>query len=89
FQKAESDLDCIQHRLECEIRRSLPDSPAAEEDPVALLEELSVVKSRYKTLCKQLEKISLEQKESMKGIHAALENTMRMVQTLQKQAGLE
>ncbi|NXM75059.1 SKA2 protein, partial [Serilophus lunatus] len=89
FLKAESDLDCIQHRLECEIKRSLPDNPAAEEDPVALLEELSVVKSRYKTLCKQLEKVSLEQKESMRGIHGALENTMRMVQALQKQAGLE
>ncbi|XP_014808885.1 PREDICTED: spindle and kinetochore-associated protein 2 [Calidris pugnax] len=69
--------------------KSLPDNPAAEENPVALLEELSVVKSRYKMLCAQLEKVSIEQKESMKGIRAALENTMRMVQALQQHADLE
>lgn len=56
---------------------------------MALLEELAVVKSRYKTLCTQLEKVSLEQRESMKGIRVALENTMKMVQTLQQHAGLE
>ncbi|KFP11919.1 Spindle and kinetochore-associated protein 2, partial [Egretta garzetta] len=89
FQKAESDLDYIQHRLEFEIMKSLPDNPAAEENPVALLEELSVVKSRYKALCTQLEKVSIEQRESMKGICAALENTMKMVQTLQQHTDLE
>ncbi|XP_076210449.1 spindle and kinetochore-associated protein 2 isoform X3 [Aptenodytes patagonicus] len=89
FQKAESDLDYIQHRLEFEIMKSLPDNPAAEENPFALLEELSVLKSRYKTLCMQLEKIFVEQRESMKGIRAALENTMKMVQALQQHADLE
>ncbi|XP_010291625.1 PREDICTED: spindle and kinetochore-associated protein 2, partial [Phaethon lepturus] len=69
--------------------KSLPDNPAAEENPVALLEELSVVKSRYKTLCMQLEKVSIEQRESMKGIRAALENTMKMVQALQQHTNLE
>ncbi|XP_009881029.1 PREDICTED: spindle and kinetochore-associated protein 2 [Charadrius vociferus] len=69
--------------------KSLPDNPAAEENPVALLEELSVVKSRYKMLCMQLEKVSIEQRESMKGIRAALENTMKMVQALQQHADLE
>ncbi|XP_035745481.1 spindle and kinetochore-associated protein 2 isoform X2 [Egretta garzetta] len=69
--------------------KSLPDNPAAEENPVALLEELSVVKSRYKALCTQLEKVSIEQRESMKGICAALENTMKMVQTLQQHTDLE
>ncbi|KFP75791.1 Spindle and kinetochore-associated protein 2, partial [Apaloderma vittatum] len=90
FQKAESDLDYIQHRLEFEIMKSLPDSPAAaEENPVALLEELSVVKSHYKTLCMRLEKISVEQRESMKSIRAALENTTKLVQALQQHADLE
>ncbi|KFQ79554.1 Spindle and kinetochore-associated protein 2, partial [Phoenicopterus ruber ruber] len=89
FQKAESDLDYIQHRLEFEIMKSLPDNPAAEENPVALLEELSAVKSRYKTLCMQLEKVSIEQRESMKSIRAALENTMKMVQALQQHTDLE
>lgn len=37
----------------------------------------------------QLEKVSLEQKESMNGIRAALENTMKMVQTLQQHADLQ
>ncbi|NXY74241.1 SKA2 protein, partial [Glareola pratincola] len=89
FQKAESDLNYIQHRLEFEIMKSLPDNAAAEENPVALLEELSVVKSRYKMLCMKLEKIFIEQRESMKGIRAALGNTMRMVQELQQHADLE
>ncbi|NXJ73385.1 SKA2 protein, partial [Trogon melanurus] len=90
FQKAESDLDYIQHRLEFEIMKSLPDSPAAaEENPATLLKELSVVKSRYKTLCMRLERISVEQRESMESIRAALENTMKMVQTLQQRADLE
>ncbi|NXI43576.1 SKA2 protein, partial [Galbula dea] len=89
FQKAESDLDYIQHRLEYEIRKSLPDDPAAEENPIALLEELAAMKSRYKKLCVKMEKISTEQRESMQAIRAALENTMKMVQQLQQHAHLE
>ncbi|KFO74398.1 Spindle and kinetochore-associated protein 2, partial [Cuculus canorus] len=89
FQKAESDLDYIRHRLEFEIMKNLPDNPSAEENPLALLESISEVKSRYKTLCMQLEKISIEQRESMKSIRAALENTMKTVQALQQQTDLE
>ncbi|XP_030392388.1 spindle and kinetochore-associated protein 2 isoform X2 [Gopherus evgoodei] len=89
FQKAESDLDYIQHKLEFEILKNLPDNPSTEENPVTLLEKLSVVKSRYKMLCAQLEEISKEQRESMSCIHATLENTMKMVQALQRHADLE
>ncbi|NXH14142.1 SKA2 protein, partial [Bucco capensis] len=89
FQKAESDLDYIQHRLEYEIRKSLPDDTAAEENPIALVEELAAMKARYKILCMKMEKISLEQRESMQAIRAALENTMKMVQQLQQHAHLE
>ncbi|XP_019348978.1 spindle and kinetochore-associated protein 2 isoform X1 [Alligator mississippiensis] len=89
FQKAESDLDYIQHKLEFEIMKNLPEDPAAEENPVTLLEELSVVKSHYKMLCVQLDKISKEQRESMNCIRAALENTMKMVQALQQHTHLE
>ncbi|NWV78063.1 SKA2 protein, partial [Dasyornis broadbenti] len=89
FQKAESDLDYIQHRVEFEIMKSRPDNTAAEENPVALLKELPVLKSRYKSLCVQMEKISMEQKESMKSIRAALEKTMKIIQALQQQTELE
>ncbi|NWT74913.1 SKA2 protein, partial [Prunella himalayana] len=89
FQKAESDLDYIQRRVEYEMKKSLPDDTAAEEDPAALLKELPVLKSRYKSLCAQMEKISLEQKESMESIRAALEKTMQTVQALQEHAELE
>ncbi|XP_030818808.1 spindle and kinetochore-associated protein 2 [Camarhynchus parvulus] len=89
FQKAESDLDYIQRRVEFEIMKSLPDDTAAEEDPAALLKELPVLKSRYKSLCAQMEEISLEQKESMESIRAALEKTMEIVQALQQQTQLE
>ncbi|NXU10302.1 SKA2 protein, partial [Pardalotus punctatus] len=89
FQKAESDLDYIQHRVEFEIMKNLPDNTAAEENPIALLKELPVLKSRYKSLCVQMEEISMEQKESMKSIRAALEKTMKIVQELQQQTELE
>ncbi|XP_039576875.1 spindle and kinetochore-associated protein 2 isoform X1 [Passer montanus] len=88
FQKAESDLDYIQRRVEFEIMKSLPDD-TAEEDPAALLKELPLLKSRYKSLCARLEEISLEQKESMESIRAALEKTMKLAQALQQQSQLE
>ncbi|XP_010216893.1 PREDICTED: spindle and kinetochore-associated protein 2 [Tinamus guttatus] len=69
--------------------KSLPDNPTAEENPITLLEELAVVKSRYKMLCVQLDKVSIEQTESMNCIRAALENTMKMVQALQQHTDLE
>ncbi|XP_059721859.1 spindle and kinetochore-associated protein 2 isoform X1 [Haemorhous mexicanus] len=89
FQKAESDLDYIQRRVEFEIMKSLPDDTAEEEDPAALLKELPVLKSRYKSLCAQMEEISLEQKESMESIRAALEKTMKIAQALQQHTELE
>ncbi|NXQ00790.1 SKA2 protein, partial [Vidua macroura] len=89
FQKAESDLDYIQRKLEFEIMKSRPDDAAAEEDPAALLKEILVLKSRYKSLCAKMEEISLEQKEAMESIRASLEKTMNIVQTLQQQTDLE
>ncbi|XP_039576876.1 spindle and kinetochore-associated protein 2 isoform X2 [Passer montanus] len=68
--------------------KSLPDD-TAEEDPAALLKELPLLKSRYKSLCARLEEISLEQKESMESIRAALEKTMKLAQALQQQSQLE
>ncbi|NWX33769.1 SKA2 protein, partial [Notiomystis cincta] len=89
FQKAESDLDYIQRRVEFEIMKSLPDNTAAEENPVALLKELPVLKSRYKSLCARMEEISVEQKESMESIRAALQKTMKIVEALQQRTELE
>ncbi|NXD99330.1 SKA2 protein, partial [Chaetorhynchus papuensis] len=60
-----------------------------QENPVALLKELPVLKSRYKSLCAQMEEISMEQKESMESIRAALEKTMKIVQALQQRTELE
>ncbi|RLV97099.1 hypothetical protein DV515_00012122 [Chloebia gouldiae] len=87
--KAEADLDYIQHRLEFEIMKNHPDDAAAEENPAALLKEISMVKSHYKSLCDQMEQISQEQKESMESIRAALEETMKLSRALQQQTGLE
>nr|XP_020847511.1 spindle and kinetochore-associated protein 2 [Phascolarctos cinereus] len=89
FQKAESDLDYIQHKLEFEVKKSLPDDSSGEENPLTLLKELSMMKSRYKSLCAQLEQVAVEQKESMNCIRATLNNTMKMVQQLEQQADLE
>ncbi|NWI77711.1 SKA2 protein, partial [Dryoscopus gambensis] len=89
FQKAESDLDYIQRKVELEIMKSLPEDAAAEENPVALLEQLSALKSHYKSLCVQMDKISMEQKESMESIRAAVEKTRKIVQEIQQRTGLE
>ncbi|XP_057265804.1 spindle and kinetochore-associated protein 2 isoform X2 [Pezoporus wallicus] len=59
------------------------------ENPVALLEEIAVVKSRYKTLSMQMKKVFTEQRESIRSICAALVNTMKIVRVLKQHAGLE
>ncbi|XP_065550431.1 spindle and kinetochore-associated protein 2 [Lathamus discolor] len=89
FQKTESDLDDIRHMLESEILKGLPSDLAPEENPVALLEEIAAVKSRYKTLCTQMRNVFAEQRESIRSICAALVDTMKIVQVLKQHAGLE
>ncbi|KAJ1185750.1 hypothetical protein NDU88_002537 [Pleurodeles waltl] len=89
FQKAESDLNYIEQKLEFEIRKRHPDSPPSQEDPVKLLEQLSAAKLRYKSLSAQLEKITVEQKESIASIQSTLANTMKMVQQLQQHTDLK
>lgn len=89
FQKAESDLNYIEQKLEFEIRKCHPDSPPSQEDPVKLLEQLSAAKLRYKSLSAQLDKIAVEQKESIVSIQSTLASTMKMVQQLQQHTDLE
>ncbi|XP_017677179.1 PREDICTED: spindle and kinetochore-associated protein 2 [Lepidothrix coronata] len=89
FQKAEADLDWIQHRLEYEIMKIFPDDTPPEENPLAILEGLSAAKARYQALCTRMDGIAREQKEAMRGIQASVENTMKTVQELQQKAGLE
>ncbi|XP_015679967.1 spindle and kinetochore-associated protein 2 [Protobothrops mucrosquamatus] len=89
FQKAESDLDYIQTTLEFEMMKQLPNGLAQEENPLVLIQQLSVVKSRYKSLCEQLEKISVERRESTRVIRATLAKTMKLVQEMQQHTGTE
>ncbi|XP_061461087.1 spindle and kinetochore-associated protein 2 isoform X2 [Rhineura floridana] len=89
FQKAESDLDYIQAMLEFEIIKGLPNGLSQEENPLVVVQQLSVVKSRYKMLCEQLEKISAERRESMKSIRATLAKTVKLVQEIQHHTGME
>ncbi|XP_052613986.1 spindle and kinetochore-associated protein 2 [Peromyscus californicus insignis] len=88
FQKADSDLDYIQYRLEYEIKTNHPDS-AGEKNAVAILKELSAIKSRYQALCARFKPLSVEQKESKSRIGATLSKTMTMIQELQKHTDLE
>uniref|UniRef100_A0A8D0C1K2 Protein FAM33A n=1 Tax=Salvator merianae TaxID=96440 RepID=A0A8D0C1K2_SALMN len=89
FQKAESDLDYIQAMLEFEIMKGLPGGLSQEENPLAVIQQLSVVKSRYKALCEQLEKISIERRESMRSIRTTLAKTVKLVQDIQQHTGME
>lgn len=88
FQKADSDLDYIQYRLEYEIKTNHPDS-SGKKNPVTLLKELSAIKSRYKTLHARLSTVAVEQKETKSRICATLNKTMAIIQELQKQSELE
>lgn len=88
FQKADSDLDYIQYRLEYDIKTNYPDS-AGKKNPVTLLKELSAIKSRYKTLHVRFKPIAVEQKETKSHICATFSKTMTMIQELQKQTDLE
>uniref|UniRef100_A0A4X2JZW8 Protein FAM33A n=1 Tax=Vombatus ursinus TaxID=29139 RepID=A0A4X2JZW8_VOMUR len=53
FQKTESNLDYIQHKLEFEMKKSLPKISSGKKNPVRPLKESSVLKSQYKALCAQ------------------------------------
>ncbi|XP_020756942.1 spindle and kinetochore-associated protein 2 isoform X1 [Odocoileus virginianus] len=88
FQKADSDLDYIQYRLEYEIKTNYPDS-AGKKNPVTLLKELSAIKSRYQTLHVRFKPISVEQKETKSRICATFNKTMTLIQELQKETDLE
>ncbi|XP_040856251.1 spindle and kinetochore-associated protein 2 [Ochotona curzoniae] len=88
FQKADSDLDYIQYRLEYEIKANHPES-AGEKNPVTLLKEMSVIKSRYQALFARLKPLAAEQKETKNRICTAVNKTMIAIQQLQKQTDLE
>ncbi|XP_037347880.1 spindle and kinetochore-associated protein 2 [Talpa occidentalis] len=88
FQKADSDLDYIQYRLEYEIKINHPDS-AGKKNPVTLLKELSAIKSRYQTLHARFKPVAIEQKETKSRICATLNKTMIVIQELQKQTDVE
>ncbi|CAH2222632.1 spindle and kinetochore-associated 2 [Pelobates cultripes] len=89
FQKAESDLDYIEQKLEFEIRQSLPEDSSAQENPTKLLEQLEMVKTRFKTLSSQLDKIAADQQKSVDSIQTTLTSTLKIVQHLQQQTDLQ
>ncbi|XP_069883129.1 spindle and kinetochore-associated protein 2 isoform X1 [Dipodomys merriami] len=88
FQKADSDLDYIQYRLEYEIKANHPDS-AGKKNPVTLLKELTALKSRYQTLYARFKPVIVEQKETKSRICTTLNKTMTMIQELQKHTDLK
>ncbi|KAM8818077.1 SKA complex subunit 2-like [Rhynchonycteris naso] len=88
FQKADSDLDYIQYRLEYEIKTNHSDS-TGKKKPVTLLQELSAIKSRYQTLCACFKTIADEQNVTKSRICATFNKTVTMIQELQKQTDLE
>ncbi|XP_072325999.1 SKA complex subunit 2 isoform X6 [Scyliorhinus torazame] len=89
FQKAESDLDYIEHKLEFEIAKNLPQNTPTQENPVKLLEQLRVIKSRYRELSVEADQIASEQKEAVDFIRSQLTTTLQLVQKLQEQTDRE
>ncbi|XP_012371558.2 spindle and kinetochore-associated protein 2-like [Octodon degus] len=88
FQKADSDLDYIQYRMEYEIKSNHHDS-AGEKNPVTLIKELSAIKSRYQTLYARFKPVAIEQKEIKRCIYTTLNKTMTMIEELRKQTDVE
>ncbi|XP_008591744.1 PREDICTED: spindle and kinetochore-associated protein 2-like, partial [Galeopterus variegatus] len=60
-----------------------------KKNPVTLLKELSVIKSRYQTFYARFKPVAVEQRETKSRICATLNKTMTMMQKLQKQTDLE
>ncbi|XP_053310851.1 spindle and kinetochore-associated protein 2 [Spea bombifrons] len=89
FQKAESDLDYIEQKLEFEIRKSFPEDALVQENPAKLLEQLGTIKAQFKSLSSQLDKIATEQQKSVESIQDTIANTMQIVQHLQQQTDLQ
>ncbi|XP_032901659.1 spindle and kinetochore-associated protein 2 isoform X2 [Amblyraja radiata] len=89
FQKAQSDLDYIEHKLEFEMLKNLPQCTAPQENPIKLLEQLRVIKSRYRDLCAEADQIAIERKESVDFIRTQLAATLQLVQKLQDQSDLK
>ncbi|XP_059829591.1 spindle and kinetochore-associated protein 2 isoform X1 [Hypanus sabinus] len=89
FQKAESDLNYIEHKLEFEIVNNLPENRTQQENPIKLLEQLKVIKSRYRELCEEADRIAIERKESVDFIRTKLATTLQLVQKLQSQSDLK
>ncbi|XP_014443705.1 spindle and kinetochore-associated protein 2-like [Tupaia chinensis] len=88
FQKADSDLDYIQYRLEYEIKTNHPDS-ARKKNLITLLKELSAIKSRYQTSYVRIKSVAIKQEETKSRICATLNKTMTMIQELRKQTNVE
>ena len=86
-QKADSDLDYLQYRLEYEIKTNHPHS-AGQKNAVAILKELSAIRSQYQALYAALRQFLLS-KETKSCICGILNKTMTMIQELQKQTNLE
>ncbi|XP_072123513.1 SKA complex subunit 2-like [Mobula birostris] len=88
FQKAESELNYIEHKLELEIVNNLPENRTQQETPIKLLEQLKVIKSQYRELCEEADRIVMERKKSVDFIHTKLATTLQLVQKLQSQSDL-
>uniref|UniRef100_A0A3B3SUF8 Protein FAM33A n=1 Tax=Paramormyrops kingsleyae TaxID=1676925 RepID=A0A3B3SUF8_9TELE len=83
FQKAEADLEYVEKQLKFEFMSTVPGNGEAQENPVKLLENLSAIKARHKSLCGQIEEIAVEQKQSVEAIKVHLNTTVQLVQELQ------
>uniref|UniRef100_A0A7N4NYI5 Protein FAM33A n=1 Tax=Sarcophilus harrisii TaxID=9305 RepID=A0A7N4NYI5_SARHA len=51
FQKAESDLDYIQHKLEFEVKKSLPDDSSGELSPLTKEEQTAIQQLQSHSTC--------------------------------------
>ncbi|XP_007904376.1 spindle and kinetochore-associated protein 2 [Callorhinchus milii] len=89
FQKAESDLDYIEHKLEFELVKILPQNVSSKNNPVKLLEIAKVIKSRYRDLSAEADQIAAEQRESMDFIRSQLATTLQVLHKLQEQSDLK
>ncbi|KAM3842824.1 SKA complex subunit 2 [Diretmus argenteus] len=90
YQKSEADLEYLEKRLKLDFVNSATENgSAAEENPVALLENLAAIKARHAALCSQVKELAAVQKESMDSIKTHLNSTMQLIQRFQQTADVE
>ncbi|KAL3857368.1 hypothetical protein ACJMK2_012044 [Sinanodonta woodiana] len=81
FQKAESDINYLNRKLDFEFEQSVD---ADERNPVRMLQRINDIKKEYSSVVKEAQDIQKAQKEAVEYFQTQLATTVSLLQKLQK-----